>query len=109
MDGSVQIVDQLGTDSGLSQDEFDRGQRIARVAVEHCKEGEVFVNRLKTFVSDCQRTGFREARKGFHGPLEKLPDLCTGFTALVSWKPLSGVGQQELVTLFHGLTAIRNF
>src|ERR1039457_5946952 len=106
MDGSVQIVNQLGADGGLGQDQLNGGERIASVAIEHCQERQIFVGRLKTFLFDRHSTSFRQPGQGFHGALQELTDLSTRFTALVTGETLGCVGQHELVALFHSITTI---
>ena len=60
MDGSIQIVDQLGTDYGLGQNQLNGGKRIERIAIKHGKERQVFVGWLKTFLFDGDRAGLRQ-------------------------------------------------
>src|SRR5271169_7036549 len=106
MDGSVQIVNQLGADGGLCQNQLEGGKRIASVAVEHRKERHVFVGWLKAFLSDCQRTSLGKPRQGFHGAMEELTDLSARFAASVTGQPLGCIAEHKLVALFHSLTAI---
>src|SRR5271157_2544891 len=70
MDGSVQIVNQLGADGALCQNQLNGGKRIARVAIEHREERQIFVGWLKALLFDCQRTSLRKARQGFHGAMQ---------------------------------------
>src|SRR5271166_1994117 len=56
VDRRVQIVNQLGADGGLRQNQLNCGKRITCVAVEHREERQVFVGWLKAFLFDCQRT-----------------------------------------------------
>ena len=46
MNGSVQVIDQRGADGQLRQDQFDGGERIARVAFEHPEECAIFFRRI---------------------------------------------------------------
>jgi hypothetical protein len=62
VDGSVQVVNQLGTDRGLSKNHFKGSKRVARVAIEHGNERQVFVFGLKAFLFDCHRTSFGHPR-----------------------------------------------
>src|SRR5208283_5291153 len=105
MDGSVQIVNQLGADSGLCQNQLNGGKRIACVAIEHRKERQVFVGWLQAFLFDRQRTSLGKPRQGFHGAMQELTDLSTRFAALVTGQPLCRIGQHKLVTLLYNLTA----
>src|SRR5271166_1006479 len=106
MDGSVQIVDQLGADGGLCQNQLDGGKRIASVAIEHREERQVFVGWFKAHFFDCQRTSLGKTRQGFHGAVEELADLSARFAALVTGQPLGCIGEHKLVALFHSVTAI---
>ena len=69
MDGSVQIVDQLRTDGGLRQNQFDGGQRIASVAIEHRKERRVFAGGLQGLPFDCHRASFGQSGQGRDGAI----------------------------------------
>src|SRR5580658_2241454 len=106
MDGSVQIVNQLGTDRGLSENHFNGGKRVARVAIKHRNEGQVFAGGLKTFLFDCRRTSFGQPRQGFHGAMQELTDLSARLAALVTRQPLGSICQHELVAFFHRFTTI---
>ena len=108
MDGGVQIVDQLGADGGLGQNQLNGGKRIASVAIEHRNERQVFVGWFKAFLFDCQHTSLGKSRQGFHGAMQELSYLSTRFAALVTGQPLGRIGQHKFVTLFHSLTAIRD-
>src|SRR5256885_1258659 len=46
MGGGVQVVDQLGADTGLRQDEIDRRERVATVALEEREEPLIRFSRL---------------------------------------------------------------
>src|ERR1019366_211316 len=107
MNGSVQIINQLGTDDLLGQNQLNGGKRVAGVAIEHRKKCHVFVGWLKAFLSDCHRTSFRQPRQGCHRALQELTDLSTRFAAFVSGKTLGCVGQHKLVALFYSFTAIQ--
>src|ERR1019366_4792197 len=109
MDGRVQIVNQLGTDGGLGQNQLNGGKRIASVAIKHRKERQVFVGWLKAFLFDCHRTSLRQPRQGFHGAMQELTDLSTRFAALVTGEPLGCLGQHKLVALFHSVATIPDF
>ena len=50
MNGSVQVIDQRGADGRLRQDQFDGGERIARVAFEHPEECAIFSAGSASFV-----------------------------------------------------------
>ena len=84
MDGSVQIVNQLGTDRGLSKNHLNGSKRVARVAIEYRNERQVFAGGLKAFLFDCYRTSFRHPRQGFYGAMQELTDLSTRLAALVT-------------------------
>ena len=84
MDGSVQIVNQLGTDRGLSENQFNGNQRVTRVAIEYRNERQVFAGGFKSFLFDCHRTSFPQPRQGFHGAMQELTDLSTLLAALVT-------------------------
>src|ERR1700723_632381 len=108
MDGSVQIVDQLGTNRGLSENDFNGSKRVARVAVEHCNERQVFAGGLKAFLSDCHGTGFRQPRQGFHSAMQEFANLSPRLASLVARQSLSCVGQQKLVAFFYRVTTVAN-
>src|SRR5664280_2682937 len=93
--------------AGWGQDQLNGDKRVARVAIEHRKKRYVFVGWLKTFLSDCHRTSFRQPRQGFHRALQELTDLSTRFAAFVSGETLGCIGQHKLVALFHSFTAIQ--
>src|ERR1039457_425923 len=106
MDGSIQIVDQLGANGGVGPKQVEGGKRSASVAIENRKERQVFVGWLKPLFFNCQRTSLGKPRQGFHGAMQELTDLSTRFAALVTGQPLGRIGQHKFVTLFHSLTAI---
>src|SRR5208282_2414840 len=106
MAGGVQIVNQLGADGRLGQNQLNGGKRIASVAIEHCKEPQVLVRWLKAFLFDCRGTSLRQPRQGLHSAMQELTDLSTRLAALLTGQPLRSIGQQKLVALFHSVATI---
>src|SRR5450755_2171625 len=107
MNGSVQIIDQLGTDGGLRQNQLNGGQGIARVAIKHRKEGQVFVGGLKAFIFYCHCASFCQPGQGLYRAMQELTDLSGRLAVFVGEEALGCVGQHELVALFHSFAAIR--
>ena len=58
MDRSIQVVDQLGTDGALRQDELYCGQGIARISLQYAKECAVAFRFAQMIVFDGLRIGF---------------------------------------------------
>ena len=74
MDRGVQIVDQLGTDGGLGHHQFESGQRILRIPVEHRNKGPILTPGSSP-ESAIAREQLRPGGQGADGTLKKVADL----------------------------------
>ena len=107
MDGRVQIVDQLRADGGLCERQFKRGERVACIAVKHCKECVVLLGWLKAFLFNGRYATFCQARYRSRGATQVFADLSSGLAASVTGKPLRRIGQHELVAFLDGVAVFR--
>lgn len=76
MDGRVKIVNQLRTDVGLRQNQLNGGNRIARVTVEHRKEGLVAFGGIEKFLFHRQRAAAGKPRNCSDSAAQKFSNLC---------------------------------
>ena len=60
MDRSVQVIDQLGTERGLGENELDGGERVAGVAFQQREKREVGSGGLKVFLLYGRCVGLRQ-------------------------------------------------
>jgi len=57
---AFRLVDQLGTNDGLGENQLNGSKRIASIAIKHGKECQVFLGWRKTFLFDGQHAGLRQ-------------------------------------------------
>src|SRR5437762_6898010 len=96
MNRRVQVVDQLRADGGLGQNQIQRGERVARVAVQH---------RPECLVSHRRPADFCEAVQRVHGATEEFTNL---WAALIARQPPRGISQHELVAFFNSFTTFQD-
>src|SRR5208283_3474222 len=104
MDGSVQVVDQLRADGGLCENQLNRGERVAGVAVKHRKECLVSLGRLKAFLFNRRCTALCQTRHRSHGTAQIFADPAR-MASFVTRKPLCRVGQHKFVAFFDRVAA----
>src|SRR5665213_4392426 len=107
MDGGVQIIDQLRTDDGLGEYDFDRGERILRIPRQHRYESLVAFWVLQTFLLHRIGTDLGKAGERRRGAAQEVADH-SAFASLTG-QTLPGEGQHVFVTLFNNVAARRQF
>ena len=103
MDGGVQVVDQLGADTVLRQNQADRRPRRVCIASQHIDHVSVRLGRFQTLRVDHGRHGVGEAGQGLLGALEESSDLTTRPAGALASEALGGIGEEELIALLDGL------
>src|SRR4029077_3365825 len=108
MDGRVQIIDQLGTDDRLSEDQLDRSERVAGVAGDHLEERVVAVGRYKILLLHRDRETLRKSVRSCDNPPKILADFSAGCATNIAGEALRRVGQHKLITFFDCVAALLN-
>src|ERR1700678_3934798 len=106
MDRRIQVVDQLRTDRGLGENQFNGCNGVAGVAGQYCDERSIFFRWVKVFSFNSQRGALRESGHRICGALQEFANLRIRLAALIGRKSLCGISQHELVALFDGVATL---
>ena len=107
MHRGVQVIDKLGADGTLRENEFDSGQGVSGVAPEDLEKCVVFLARLELVGLDERSVLRGEVTNAAAARGKQLAQLPARLAAGIAREPLRGIGEHELVGLFDCLAAMR--
>ena len=105
VDRRVEVVDQLGADGWLCEDERNRGLRVARVAIDDANERVIRGRALEGEAIDGRGQGVGETVERLFAAAQILARLPAVFTRVFGRETLGGVAETKLVRLFDGVAA----
>ncbi len=105
VDRRVEVVDQLGADGWLCEDERNGGLRVARVTIDDADERVIRGRAVGREPIDRRGQRIAETVERLLAAAQILASLAAVFTGVFGRETLSGVTETELVRLFDGVAA----